>query len=479
MATSLRTRLWLSYALLIIVLLCSLGAGMVISLINSPWLYRQVIMRMQLTEVTTAQLLSSVSLKDMAAIDKVVQSQAEQSAFQLAIYSPAGAIVDSSGQTNLLPNLTFPLQSTGSDADLASVKSFRDANRQIRFYSLYGLQDGYYLLVETPRPSGQLLSFFDNELFEPIFISGILAFVLMIVVGWLMERWISRPLNKMKNAARSMAVGNYQTIPLEGPQEIQQLAQSLNEMSKQVHESSQSQRDFVSNVSHELKTPLTSIQGFAQAILDGTAQTPEALHRAAEVIYKEAGRMNRLVLDLLTLARLEAGTADLQKSGVDLNELLKNLVDKFALLAQQSQVSVVWKEQHLPTIIGDGDRLAQVFTNIIDNALKFTPAGGRITLSATQKLGQVIISVADTGAGIAPQDQKRIFERFYQVDKSRQGGVRRGVGLGLPIARQIVLAHGGDIWVESQLGKGSTFMVRLPVARSDDTTLQIKMKGVS
>jgi signal transduction histidine kinase len=212
--------------------------------------------------------------------------------------------------------------------------------------------------------------------------------------------------------------------------------------------------------------------------MDGTAQTPETLHQAAEVIYKEAGRMNRLVLDLLTLARLEAGTADLQKSGVDLNELLKNVVDKFALQVRQNQVSLMWKEQGLPTIIGDGDRLVQVFTNIIDNALKFTPAGGRITLSAIQKLSQVIISIADTGPGIAPQDQKRIFERFYQVDKSRQGGARRGVGLGLPIARQIILAHGGDIWVESQPGQGSTFMVRLPVARSDDTTLQVKLKDL-
>ena len=478
MAASLRTRLWLSYALLILVLLCSMGTGMVVSLINSPWLYRQVIMRMQLTEATTAQLLSAVSMKDTTTLDQIIQNQANQSAFQLAVYDPSGAIVASSGQENLLPNLTLPLQNTAPDTDLFNVVSFRDINRQIRFYTLHSLQNGYYLLVETPRPRGQLLTFFDNELFKPIFISGILAFILMIVVGLLMERWISRPLNKMKDAARSMAVGNYQTIPMEGPQEIQQLAQSLNEMSKQVRESSQSQRDFVSNVSHELKTPLTSIQGFAQAILDGTAQTPQALHQAAEVIYKEAGRMNRLVLDLLTLARLEAGTADLQKSGVDLNELLKNVVDKFAIQAQQSQVSLVWKEQHIPTIIGDGDRLAQVFTNIIDNALKFTPAGGRITLSATQKLGQVIISIADTGAGIAPQDQKRIFERFYQVDKSRQGGVKRGVGLGLPIARQIVLAHGGDIWVESQPGQGSTFMVRLPVARSDDTTLQVKMKDL-
>ncbi|HTX78491.1 MAG TPA: HAMP domain-containing sensor histidine kinase [Longilinea sp.] len=478
MAASLRARLWLSYAVLILVLLCSMGSGIVVSLFNSPWLYRQDILRMQLTEAATAQLLSALPMADTAGLDQIIQDQASQSDFQLAIYSPSGAIVASSGQENLLPNLTFPLQNVASNSDQLSVKSFIDVDRRVRFYTMQSLRDGYYLLVETPRPRGLLLAFFGSELFTPILISGIFAFLVMIIVGLLMDRWISKPLNKMKDAARSLAVGNYQVIPVEGPQEIQQLAQSLNEMGKQVRESSQSQRDFVSNVSHELKTPLTSIQGFAQAIMDGTAQTPEALHRAAEVIYKEAGRMSRLVLDLLTLARLEAGTADLQKSGVDLNELLKNVVDKFALQAQQNQVSLEWKEQHLPTIIGDGDRLAQVFTNIIDNALKFTSAGGRITLSAVQKLSQVIISIADTGAGIAPQDQKRIFERFYQVDKSRQARVGRGVGLGLPIARQIVLAHGGDIWVESQPGKGSTFMVRLPVARSDDTTLQVKMKDL-
>jgi signal transduction histidine kinase len=119
----------------------------------------------------------------------------------------------------------------------------------------------------------------------------------------------------------------------------------------------------------------------------------------------------------------------------------------------------------LPVISGDGDRLAQVFTNLVDNALKFTPDGGKITISTVYDAGKVIIKVSDTGVGISPEDQQRIFERFFQVDKSRSGGIGRGVGLGLAISRQIVLAHHGEISLESEPGKGTVFQVILPVAQ--------------
>ena len=143
-----------------------------------------------------------------------------------------------------------------------------------------------------------------------------------------------------------------------------------------------SQRDFVANVSHELKTPLTSVQGFAQAILDGTADTPESHQQAARVIYNEAGSMHRMVLDLLDLARLDAGTLELQCAPVDLPALLNNIAEKFSPQAHAAGVSIQVESAALPAVMGDGDRLAQVFSNLVDNALKHTPAGGTITLRA-------------------------------------------------------------------------------------------------
>jgi two-component system phosphate regulon sensor histidine kinase PhoR len=181
--------------------------------------------------------------------------------------------------------------------------------------------------------------------------------------------------------------------------------------------------------------------------------------------------MHRLVMDLLVLARLDAGTADLQRAQVDLTGLLKAVIEKFSLQAQNASITLLSQFGDLPMLIGDGDRLAQVFTNLVDNALKYTPAGGQVSINAGVDQGTIVISVADNGAGIAPQDLQRIFERFYQVDKSRRGGSGRGVGLGLAIASQIVQAHQGQIWVQSTPGSGSTFYVRLPIAYSNDPTL--------
>ena len=236
------------------------------------------------------------------------------------------------------------------------------------------------------------------------------------------------------------------------------------------------QTDFVANVTHELKTPLTSIQGFAQAILDRTAGDEAKRQQAARIIYDEAGRMHRMVLDLLDLARLDAGTLDLQRAQVDLLALINDTVEKFTTQARQAGVTLRVDTEALPPITGDGDRLAQVFTNLVDNALKFTPPGGQISLRASPSDDFVAISISDSGAGIPTEAIPHIFERFYQADPSRKGGERHGSGLGLAIAREIVQAYGGEISVESEPGRGSTFRVRLPRTVSGATTVLSKRR---
>jgi len=231
------------------------------------------------------------------------------------------------------------------------------------------------------------------------------------------------------------------------------------------------QREFVANVSHELKTPLTSIQGFAQALLDGTASTPEQQKQSAQVIYDEAGRMHRMALNLLDLARLDAGIADLKRAQVDVNALVNGVAERFTHQARQAGVTLTVDSGSLPAITGDGDRLAQVLTNLVDNALKFTPAGGRILLRTLTLGDGVEIHVQDSGAGIPPEALPQIFERFYQADPSRQGGKKHGAGLGLAIVREIVAAHGGKISVRSTPGQGSVFMVRLPLVNPEASTI--------
>jgi two-component system sensor histidine kinase ResE len=228
--------------------------------------------------------------------------------------------------------------------------------------------------------------------------------------------------------------------------------------------SQKSQREFVANVSHELKTPLTSIQGFSQAILDDTADSPDQRRQAAQVIYNESTRMHRLVLDLLDLAKLDAGTADITMSPVNVGALLNAVAEKFIPQSQRSGVNIkVNAEQALPPVLGDGDRLSQVFTNLVDNAMKFTPNGGTVQLHAAVVDEQMLISVMDNGTGISEDALTHIFDRFYQVDPARRGGEKHGAGLGLAIVKEIVQAHGGRISVRSRPGEGTVFEVFLPL----------------
>ena len=200
-------------------------------------------------------------------------------------------------------------------------------------------------------------------------------------------------------------------------------------MITRVRNSQTSQRNFVANVSHELKTPLTSIQGFAQAILDGTADTPDQQKQAAEIIYDESGRMHRMVLNLLDLARLDAGTADLTMAPVDIRVLLDSIAEKFSLEAQKAGVNLLLDlPDDLPTLVADGDRLAQVFTNLVDNALRHTLDGGQVTLLVRSTQNEMEIRIADTGSGIPAEAIPHIFERFYQADLSRPGGELHGAG---------------------------------------------------
>jgi signal transduction histidine kinase len=315
---------------------------------------------------------------------------------------------------------------------------------------------------------------FGEHLARPLILAGGIGLILSALLAWLISRSVARPLQQVADAAHAIAQGDYdQTAPVSGPTEVRHLAQDFNTMTRQVRASRDAQRDFVANVSHELKTPLTSIQGYSQAILDGTAADAETVGRSAAIIHDEAGRMGRMVAELLDLARIESGQIVMRREPVDLGSLLGNLVERFRLRADESGTELTAQVADIPSVTGDGDRLAQVFSNLLDNALKHTPQGGRVTLKAkpltpsgVRRLGKswpsgVEVAVSDSGQGIPPEDLSRVFERFYQVDKSRRH--TGGVGLGLAITREIVEAHGGSIKAESIVGLGTRFTVVLPV----------------
>ena len=235
-------------------------------------------------------------------------------------------------------------------------------------------------------------------------------------------------------------------------------------MTRALKQSQQVQKDFVANVSHELKTPLTSIQGFSQAIMEGATRDLDSAKYAAKLIYEESQRMARLVADLLTLARLDTGEVPLEHQTLDPALMLPAWVERFQARAQKAEVTLTLVLDSPPPIVGDARRLEQVVANLIDNALKYNHAGGMVevyagTANRNRNERYAMIRVRDTGQGIPVSSQTRLFERFYRVDAARGAG---GSGLGLAIVQEIVRAHNGEITVESREGVGTTFQVLLP-----------------
>lgn len=220
-------------------------------------------------------------------------------------------------------------------------------------------------------------------------------------------------------------------------------------------------RELTANVSHELRTPLTSIKGFSETLLDGAMRDEETGRRFLTIINTETDRLVKLVDDLLDLSLLESKRVTLDLKPVDISDLVVHTVDKLRPLAQTSQLTLVRSAPPGIVVFADADRLEQVLTNLVDNALKYTPAGGRIEVQVAAVNGEVEVQVNDTGYGIRPEDLPRVFDRFYRADRSRTRG-SGGTGLGLAIAKHIVEAHGGRISVNSRPNEGTTFRFTIP-----------------
>jgi two-component system phosphate regulon sensor histidine kinase PhoR len=222
-------------------------------------------------------------------------------------------------------------------------------------------------------------------------------------------------------------------------------------------------QDFAANISHEFRTPLTAIQGFAETLLGGALDDTSNRRRFVEIIRNHAARLARLTEDLLKLSRIEAGQLQIELLPVSVDHLIEACLETARLKAAQRNLTLdVRVPPDLPLVRGDANRLQEVLQNLLDNAVQYTLPGGRIELSASRVGDAVVLTVADTGIGIPQAEQGRIFERFYRVDaaRSREAG---GTGLGLSIARHIVDAHGGRLWVESVVGEGSYFHFSIPV----------------
>ena len=459
MFRSLKSRLWLTYTMIILVLLVTVAVGLLVSLRNNPLLYRQPLTQLEAAIATTPAVFSGV--EDATALKAKLRTAAERAGVRLVLYDPEGKLIaDSVTVPGNRIELTIPLR----DSPPGEVKFINDVRGRGWIYSLKRISAQYYLLAASLRPRIPLALLLKDDLFRPLVRAGIIAMLAAIALAILLANWVEAPLQKLVNQSEAVSRGEAHPIPPEGPAEVQRLFSAFNDMVARLNSSQQSQRDFIANVSHELKTPLTSIQGFSQAILDQKPAAPKETEKSARIILDEARRMNKMVMGLLTLTRLDAGIAGIKTETVDLQALLQNVLEKLAPQAKAAAVDLQQDLQPVSNIQADAENLTQVFVNLVENGIKYANQGGWVSLSCHQRDDQIEVHVRDNGRGISPEDQARIFERFYQVDKSRRGGPKRGVGLGLSIASQIVKAMGGTITVASEPAGGCDFMVKLPIA---------------
>ena len=295
-----------------------------------------------------------------------------------------------------------------------------------------------------------------------IALTGAAAALLAIALGWWLTRRALQPLNELNRAAGQIGAGDLAyRVPVASGDEVGRLAGRFNEMATALERDERLRQQMVNDIAHELRTPLTVMQGHLEALQDGVfALNVEAL----KPIHDETLLLGRLVGDLRDLARAESGRLELELSPLEPSALLARAERQFRGEAEAAGVALrVSAPDGLPRIQGDAQRLGQVLTNLVANALRYTPRGGQVTLSARLEGSWLALDVADSGTGIAPEDLPLVFERFYRADRSRRRDAGHS-GLGLAIARQLVEAHGGTLTVTSQVGVGSVFTVRLPLA---------------
>ena len=283
---------------------------------------------------------------------------------------------------------------------------------------------------------------------------GLLAALLIAVY---MTRRIARPLMSLSGAADEIAAGHYDVdVPQpRGHDEIAQLSARFSDMAAKLLEAEQLSRNFLMSVSHELRTPLTAIRGHVSALREGVIEDPDAYSSSLEVIEEEAIRLERLVGDVLDLAKLDAHRFTVLEEEVDMRDLCERAYAAFGEVARQRSIDYRRDFGASPVIVTDGDRVLQIISNLLSNAFRWTPEGGRVSLALGADNGAVSVVVSDSGPGISPEERERIFRPFW----SRDGG---GTGLGLAIARELAIALGGRIDLRSEPGLGARFELLLP-----------------
>ncbi len=398
--------------------------------------------------VLTQRAVKSATLKDLAhQADLIAKSQGINSPKNLPQLPPS--LLRQGEHFTIDPRILSPA-ARRQVAQGKRVQGTVNGN----YFAARQINGGTLVLLRPESTAGSLLSPYVWGLLAAAAAGGLLA----ALAAFLLARRISRPVDRIAAAARSLTRGTHpEPVPVEGATEIATLAGVFNDLAAQLQRAQEAERNFLLSVSHELKTPLTAIRGYAEAVEDGAVDPREA----ATTVASEARRLERLVRDLLDLARMNRTDFSVHNSEIDLAEVADDAVRRYEQQAESFGVELHAVADGPAPALADADRVLQVVSNLVENALRLTPAGGEVRVVAEPGL----LRVEDTGPGLAEADTERAFERFYLHE--RYGLERQvGTGLGLAIVKELTLAMGGDVDVETRPGTLTVFTVRLQVPKA-------------
>ena len=319
---------------------------------------------------------------------------------------------------------------------------------------------------DVPRPRTLVIEHLLGLVTSSVVLAALIAVAVAVLVGVVLSRWLARPLERLAATASRFGAGQYEArADARGPVEVRAAAEAFNEMAAGLVQVEARRKELVANMAHELRTPLASVSGYLQGLLDGVF--PPNGDTFAPML-AETERLVRLVEDLSRLARAEAADLPLDVVGISLPELLAPVLATFRPNVAEKQLAVtVEVPPTIPAVAVDVDWARMLVRNLLDNAIRYTPPGGRVEVRCRHTGDFAELEVADTGIGIHEDDLPHVFERFYRADRARSWGA--GTGIGLAVAQEIAERHGGAIRAASQPGRGSTFTVSLPLAGPDVT----------
>ena len=318
------------------------------------------------------------------------------------------------------------------------------------------------LLLNAPLDKNPLEDEFIRRIGNSIFLSAVGTILLAFILGAILSRTITRPIRELTKATHEMADGKLgQQVPVRSRDEIGELASSFNKMNSDLARSFNLRKQMTADIAHELRTPLALIIGHAEGVHDGVLPPSK---ENFEIIREEAERLEKLVNDLRTLSLADAGELSVEFQPVEIHKFLSDIQSHYLVPFNQKRVTLNLMPAPVLLVNLDPSRFSQVLTNILDNALRFTPEGGRVDMSIRQSGDLIEISIQDSGEGVTAEDAAHLFDRFYRADESRNRDAG-GSGLGLAIAKSIVEMHKGKIWAESETGKGLKVIIQIPVAK--------------